>query len=134
MAPYDFGPTGATFVPPLIMTLKYDPARLPPGMTESTLYIAFWDGTQWQKLTTTVNTTAKTVTARVPHFTDFAILGQVATTTPTIITISTPLPAITPTPTPAPIPQWPLIIGIIAAVIVVGLIISFLIARKRRSE
>ena len=67
--PYEFGPSGATFVPPMTMTLKYDPAKLPPGVSESTLYIAYWDGSQWQKLTSTVDTATKTVTALVPHFT-----------------------------------------------------------------
>ena len=126
VASYDFGPPGATFVPPLTMILKYDLATLPLGMTDKTLYIAFWDGTQWHELTTTVNTTAKTVTALVPHFTDFAVLGQVATTTP----ITTPTSTHTPTSTP----NWLLIIGIIVTVIVIVLIILFLIARKRRSE
>jgi uncharacterized membrane protein len=132
VATYDFGPSGATFVPPLTMILKYDLANLEPGVSEKTLYIAYWDGTQWQKLASTVDTVNNTVTAQVPHFTDFAILGQIATTTPITTPISTPITTIT--PPPAPTTQWPLIIGTIVAIIVIGLIIFFLIARKRKNE
>jgi len=78
---YDFSPAGATFTPPMTLTLKYDPATLLSGVSPDALYIAYWDGSQWQKLTSTVDTATDTVTALVPHFTDFGVIGQVVTTT-----------------------------------------------------
>ncbi len=150
---YDFGPDGATFAPPITLTLKYDMATIPQGVSESTLFIAYWDGSQWQVLATTVDTVAKTVTALVHHFTDFAVMGKLpalaptppikpAPTTPPITPVPTPMP-ITPTPmpptiTPTPTPPtilalpWALIIGILAAIVVVGLVIFFLMAGRRR--
>ena len=71
---YSFIPAGATFSPATKMTLKYE-IPLPPGVTESTLYIAFWNGSAWIKLDSDVDTTAREVTAAVSHFTIFAIRG-----------------------------------------------------------
>ncbi len=71
---YSFGPAGATFSPAATMTLRYE-TPLPPGLTEVGLYIAWWDGSAWNKLDSTVNTAAKEVTASVSHFTVFAIRG-----------------------------------------------------------
>jgi hypothetical protein len=61
------------------MKLKYE-TPLPPGLTEPALYIAYWNGSTWTKLDSTVNTVAKEVTASVSHFTIFAIRGISETT------------------------------------------------------
>ena len=71
---YDFGPEGATFSPPLTLTLSYDPLELPQSVEETELYIAYWDGTQWLPLESVVDTTTKTVSAKVSHFSQFALL------------------------------------------------------------
>ncbi len=71
---YSFIPAGATFSPAALLTLKYE-IPLPPGLTESALYIAYWNGSVWTKLDSTVDTVAKEVTADVSHFTIFAIRG-----------------------------------------------------------
>ncbi|MFC1966945.1 CARDB domain-containing protein, partial [Chloroflexota bacterium] len=76
---YDIGPSGATFNPPIDLTVKYDPAELPAGLTENDLYLAWWDGSQWQKLESTVNTEANTISASISHFTEFAVIGMSAT-------------------------------------------------------
>jgi plastocyanin len=57
---YSFGPAGATFSPSVTMTLVYE-TPLPDGLTESGLYIAYWDGAAWNKLDSAVNTAAKEV-------------------------------------------------------------------------
>ena len=44
---YDLRPKGATFDPPLLLTLSYDPKRLPAGLGENELYVAYQDGTNW---------------------------------------------------------------------------------------
>ncbi len=125
--PYEFGPSGATFVPPLTMTLKYDPAKLPPGVSESTLYIAYWDGSRWQNLPSTVDTTNNTVTALVPHFTDIAVLGQVATTsltTPSVIAAATPTTGLS---------GWLITIIIVVVIIVIAAIIWLFVPHRRQN-
>ncbi len=45
----DFGPSGATFsLPGLTLTMTYDPATLPAGVSENQLYIAYWSAVQNQ--------------------------------------------------------------------------------------
>jgi len=70
---YSFIPSGATFSPAATMTLRYEAASLPAGASESGLYLAYWNGSAWQQLSSTVNTTLKEVSAPVAHFTTFAI-------------------------------------------------------------
>jgi len=128
---YDFGPSGTTFSPPIDLVIGYDPADIPAGHSESDLVIRMWDGTAWIDLPTTVDTVAHTATAKVSHFTIFALFAAPPVApppTPTPSPSPTPTPAITPTippvtPTPPVVPPkipWALIIGIIIAVIVVG--------------
>jgi hypothetical protein len=70
---YSFMPSGATFTPAATMTLRYEQASLPAGALESDLYIAYWNGTSWVKLTSTVDVVAKEVSAPVAHFTAFSL-------------------------------------------------------------
>ncbi|MDY6893688.1 MAG: prenyltransferase/squalene oxidase repeat-containing protein [Chloroflexota bacterium] len=106
---YDFGPEGATFDPPLTITLDYDPSLLPEDVVEENLVIAYFDAEieTWVELDSVVDTETHTVTAEVSHFTLFATLGAPApAATPTPVPTATPLPVITSTPSPTitPIP------------------------------
>ncbi|MCX6008630.1 MAG: hypothetical protein NTW48_01045 [Chloroflexi bacterium] len=74
---YKFSPSETTFKPALTLTVKYDPAALPAGVKEAGLFIAYWDGSKWAALSSTVDTQAKTMTAQVSHFSTFAVLGMV---------------------------------------------------------
>jgi hypothetical protein len=86
---YELGPNGATFSPPITLTIKYDPATLPEGVTEKDLYAAYWDGSKWLVLTSTVGTTAQgttaqgttahTVSCNLSHFTTFAVISTTIT-------------------------------------------------------
>ncbi|MBI4303260.1 MAG: DUF4399 domain-containing protein, partial [Chloroflexi bacterium] len=89
----EFGPNGATFGPAITLTLAYSESALPSGASESQLVIAYWDGSQWVTLPTTVNAEANTVSAKVEHFTAFAIMAK--------------LPPPAPAPAPAPPPPPP---------------------------
>jgi hypothetical protein len=101
---YDLIPNGATFTPPITLTLHYQPAILPQGVPENTLYIAFWNGSAWQALPSAVNVQARTVSAALTHFTFFALIGTVTpASTPT--PIPTPTSTITPTPSTSPTPE-----------------------------
>jgi hypothetical protein len=60
------------------MTFYYDPAGLPPGFTETNLVIAYYNEStkSWVMLDNfTINTETNTITAKISHFTMFAILA-----------------------------------------------------------
>jgi len=95
----DFGPDGATFNPPLSLTMTYNPATLPPGVRENKLSIAYWDGGNWIKLNSTVNSVTKTITAQISHFTNIGVLAEEDE-----VVQPQPAPSPTPSPTPAPSP------------------------------
>lgn len=75
---YDVGPDGATFDPPIELTMRYDESALPEGVAEGNLLLATRDGTasQWAELESTVDEDANTVTANVSHFSAFAIMAH----------------------------------------------------------
>ncbi len=79
---YNFGPDGAVFDPGINLTLSYDPKTLPAGAREEELYTAWWNGTNWQALTGTVNTAARTVSVKVNHFTQFALMSKLPSVSP----------------------------------------------------
>jgi len=74
---YDIGPDGATFNPPIDLTIKYDASLIPQGVAEKNLVVATWDKTtsQWVELESTVDPETDTVTAKVSHFTAFTIMA-----------------------------------------------------------
>jgi len=171
---YDFGPNGATFNPPITITLEYDPDSLPENVAEGDLVLAYYDETigEWVNLECVVDTENNTITASVPHFTIFAIIGIETAPEPEPEPVPPeepepvppeepepvppeepePVPA-EPTPTPeepTPVPpevepepvtpvmpekpNWPLIIGVtIAGVLIIsGICYYFFFFRKRR--
>lgn len=98
LAAFDFEPQGATFDPPMEITIAYDPDSLPEGMSEENLVIAvFNDETgEWTFITGMVDTELNVVTFYMAHFTVYGLLAAPgpAETTPTFT------PAVTATPTP----------------------------------
>jgi hypothetical protein len=109
---YEFGPNGATFDPPITITLKFNPVDY-SGVDLSTLKIGFWDGTTWSiYVASMVNLTTNEITVPVSHFTKFAVIGRknistpaatpVVTSTPSATPLVTPVVTATPTPTAAP--------------------------------
>jgi hypothetical protein len=96
---YSFTPSGAAFSPAATLTLKYENSQLPAGAVEGNLYIAYYTGSAWEKLTSTVNTSTKEVSAPVSHFTVFAIRYTAPAPTTTITTTTTTTTTTTPTTT-----------------------------------
>ena len=76
---YACGPDNSTFSPALTVTIKYDPSSLPADVAESNLYIALSQNNNWSELNSTVNTSAKTVSAPISHFSTYALLGRTST-------------------------------------------------------
>jgi rhodanese-related sulfurtransferase len=115
---YDLGPDGATFDPPVTITLTYDPTEvgdypsrnISADIFLSHLSIAFYNTAtgQWVALPSTVDTTAHTVTAAVSHLTQFALYYPPSTAAPTSSSppspSGSPAPTVTGTSTPGPTP------------------------------
>jgi len=74
---YDFKPDGATFEPAATLKYTYDPSRIPTGVAENELVLAWGDAGagKWVELESTVDPEANTITAPVSHFTAFAVLA-----------------------------------------------------------
>jgi hypothetical protein len=96
---YAFSPDGAKFDPAITLTITC--GKLPDGVSEKDLYLAYSDGVEWRELETLVDPLTKTVTAKVAHFSSFALIGKVSLTP----TPATPTPVATPTLTTAPAPS-----------------------------
>jgi hypothetical protein len=74
---YSFGPENSTFSPPVTLKLKYEADSLPAGMEESGLYLAqLADSGEWTALTSSLDTTGKSVSLQLSHFSVYALLGK----------------------------------------------------------
>ena len=88
--PYDLGPDGASFDPPITITFTYDPAQLPDGVGPQSLGLAYYDQEtkEWVPLdpkSISIDPETNTITAEIDHFTLF---GVMANTAPAEFTIS----------------------------------------------
>jgi hypothetical protein len=128
---YDYTPNGATFNPAVTLTLKYDPALV---TDTSKLSIAYYDGSKWVVLPSTVNTANHTVSAQVSHFTLFAVYKCAPVVSPTPTPTVPPTPTVTPTPTPAAGGKTNIgvIIGPIIAVIIIAAVAFWFWMRRRK--
>ncbi len=160
---FTFGPDGATFDPALTLTMTYNPSKLPKDVAEKDLYIAYYDGTQWQTLEGIVDARVKTVSAKITHFSNYGLMGKIAV--PTSTPPSTPKPtapatvtqpptpavqppatmpptqalAVTPTSTPEKPPAQPfnwtiVIIIVVALIVILALVLIVLRRRNPRME
>jgi len=82
---YDFGPEGATFVPPITVTFAYDPDEVSEG---DELVVMVWDEAagEWVEVGPgdyTVNTETNTITLLVSGFSKYAIIARAAPAPPT---------------------------------------------------
>ena len=172
---YDLGPDGATFDPPVQVTITYDPADIPEGVAAEDLVIAWWDEDAgvWVVLDDiTVDPVTHTITGRISHLTPFTIIDvppvveeveeEEAPVTPPVVPpvveeeeeeivppveeeVEPPVeeeevepPVVEEEEEIAPVVEeevepttnWGLIIGIIAAVLVLG-VLGFFLWRRR---
>ncbi|MDY6864872.1 MAG: NosD domain-containing protein [Halobacteriota archaeon] len=70
LSAFNYGPEGATFVPDVTIKIKFDPNDLSKG---DTVVIKVFDGVEWTSLETSVDFTENTATAKVSHFSIFAL-------------------------------------------------------------
>jgi len=75
---YDFGPDGATFDPAISLTVEYRESKIPAGVAEENLVVAYWDkeAKEWIELEGTVDPENNTITVKISHFTNFTILAH----------------------------------------------------------
>jgi len=87
---YNFGPDGATFETPVTLTVSYDPSLIPQGVNEEDLVIAYYheDAGKWIQLDSIVDTKANIISARVSHFTAFAVFGVPPVAPPVVPPVS----------------------------------------------
>jgi len=104
--PFDLGPDGATFDPPITLTFTIDPADIPAGLTIDDMVIAYYDATAsppgWVELSTSVIPGTNILQASVSHFTAFTILAYIPP-------VPVPAPPAPPPAPPAPPPAPPVI-------------------------
>jgi len=101
--PYQLGPDGATFDPPVTMTWSYDPADIPDGVAEEELVIAYYDegAGEWQELEFEVDPESDTLSAYIDHFSTFAVIAfSDSLPPPPITSSSSSLPATPSLPPP----------------------------------
>lgn len=96
---FSLGTPGATFNPTVGMSLLYHDIVLPQGATDNSLYIASWNGTEWVKLSSTVDAAAKTVSTTVSGFTTYALMVNLQ---PPVTTTNPPPSTTTSQPTTTP--------------------------------
>jgi hypothetical protein len=74
---YEFGPRGASFNPPITLTIEYDDDNLPSGTPESALSTAIWDmeSKTYKKVDCQVNTETNRITASISHFSRYTIIS-----------------------------------------------------------
>jgi hypothetical protein len=84
---YEFGPTGASFIPSITLTISYDSNALPIGFKEQRLSIAVWNAADkvWETVDgVVVDANNHTVSVPVSHF---SIYGVIASVWPASITM-----------------------------------------------
>ncbi len=100
---YECQPQGATFSYPVALTLTYDSARLPVGSTSDAIYIAAYDGDQWQEVRyKKLDSTKYLITTQISSFSKYAVLVPLGSkpTTPAPTPAQVPAPSPIPSPTP----------------------------------
>jgi len=71
------GPEGAIFSKPIALTLRYDPSKLEPGVSEEDLLIFHWNGSSWDSLQGTIDTEQHTITVWVTQIlSPYTILAE----------------------------------------------------------
>lgn len=85
---YNLQPDGATFDPPLPVSLPYDISSLPAGVDEEALSVAVYDASaqDWISLPSVVDTGAHVVKAEASHLSEFAVVAPIVAGSVPLIT------------------------------------------------
>ena len=83
---YDLNPDGATFNPPIEMSIKYDETKLSPIVAEESIVISYQDNGVWVAYPSWVDTVNNIVYANVSHFTNTSATTNTSTVNTTVVT------------------------------------------------
>lgn len=73
-SPVDLGPDGQTFHVPVLLTLGFDPDKLPEGVPPSALRLVTWNVDHWEEVPGAVlNEFDNTISAPISHFSFYAV-------------------------------------------------------------
>ena len=71
---YEFGPDGTTFNKPVTISITYDEASLPSGVSESDIKLGMITNNQWQEITNSVvDTVANIVSGTTSHLSIYGV-------------------------------------------------------------
>jgi Tol biopolymer transport system component len=86
----DLGPTGTTFNAPVVLTLPFEPSKLPPGVPASALGVYTADGANgWVPVAgSVVDEATGTVSAPIMHFSVYSLMVTPNTTTGSVVPAS----------------------------------------------
>ena len=76
----DFGPDGTIFNSPVSISMKYDPAMIPQGITENDLALAFASDADWIEIPTKLDTVNKILVGQTAHFSAYAPITSISNT------------------------------------------------------
>lgn len=75
---YEFGPDGSYINPPITLTLSLGAIKLPEGAIADSIVLAHWDGKQWVKVDSQINSAAGTFTIQIGRFGRWALIAAIA--------------------------------------------------------
>ncbi|MFC2021850.1 helix-turn-helix domain-containing protein [Chloroflexota bacterium] len=84
---YDLNAGGGTFENPVTISLTYDPDKLPEGVNDEDLVVAWYDedAGQWVELATVVDPETNIITAQITHFSKYAVIARAIITEPPVV-------------------------------------------------
>ena len=86
---YNLEPEGAYFNTALKLSMNYSAEKLPADILEEELYLAHFDGKQWQILESKLDIQSKTIFAEITRFSVYALMGKL-----TPVELSNPSPTV----------------------------------------
>ncbi|MFZ5877722.1 MAG: PKD domain-containing protein [Nitrospirota bacterium] len=94
IAAFELGPDGLQFSQPVTVTITYDEASLPAGVSEADLFLRTFENGVWIATgaveNSTVDATQNTVSAQTTHFSVFGVVPLLVLNAPTVSLSSTP--------------------------------------------
>ena len=142
---YDFGPDGATFEPPITLSISYDDSEIPENIDEENLVIATWDDASntWIYLTSMVDPVNNIVTSQISHFSAYTIISpndiDASITTSISATVNgTPEPGnsneeiSTESSDETPVVNWAVLGQIIGIAVALSAVAAFVVFMRRR--
>ena len=73
--PYDIGPNGATFNPPVQLSFKYSDSDIPEGVTEENMVFALWQDDKWVELEgCAIDAVNNIATVTISHLSTYTVI------------------------------------------------------------